>query len=76
VLHFLGVLASARSVFSVVRFYRQAIFQLEFFLWGNLVNAITNFINPGSAIVKSLIMYVPLDHKINLVNAIHVIITI
>jgi hypothetical protein len=42
----------------------------------NPVNAITNFINPGSAIAKSLILNVPLDNKINPVYAIHVIITI
>jgi hypothetical protein len=45
-------------------------------LWGNAVNAITNFINPEFVIAKSLILYVPLDHKINPVYAIHVIITI
>jgi hypothetical protein len=42
----------------------------------NPVNVITNFINPESAIAKSLILYVPLDHKINPVYVIHVIITI
>jgi hypothetical protein len=44
--------------------------------WGNPIHAITNFINPGSTIAKSLILYVTLDHKINPVYAIHIIITI
>jgi hypothetical protein len=42
----------------------------------NPVNVITNFINLRSVIVKSLILYALLDHKINLVYVIHIIITI
>jgi hypothetical protein len=42
-------------------------------LRGNSLYAIANFINPGSAIAKPLIPYVPLSCKIKPVYAIHII---